>query len=162
MTLSDLASLGSLVSGIAVLLTLVFLLIQTRQNAVALARAEANANQTAASIFRMAIVNDKDVARVVIAAVAEKGELDQIDTLRFQMLLFEMVWFSVLLWQQQQVGIAPKGAWERSHRVLDILVTRRGAVWWDQSKAGFPPGFTKDVDKAIAAQQISAPRLGPS
>ena len=156
MTLSDLASLGSLVSGIAVLLTLVLLLIQTRQNTVALVRAEKNATQTAASVFRMAIVNDKDVARVAVVGTAEEGELDQIDEFRFQMLVDEVVWFSVLIWQRQQIRLIEKGEWERGQfATLGILATRRGAVWWDQNKASFPPGFTKDVDNAISTQQIA-------
>ena len=157
MTLSDLASLGSLVSSIAVLLTLVFLLIQTRQNTVALSRAEAIAAQTAASPWRMAIVNDKDVARVIKAGY-EDGDLDQIDEIRYQTALNEIIWFSALIWQREQIGLFPPGDWERTGRaMLPLLVARRGAVWWDQNKASFPPGFSEDLDKIIAAQRITPP-----
>jgi len=157
MTLSDLASLGSLVSGIAVLLTLVFLLIQTRQNTVALARAEAIAAQTAASPWRMAIVNDKDVARVIKAG-SEDGELDQIDEIRYQAFLNEVIWWSALIWQREQIGLFPPGDWERTGRnMLPLLVARRGAAWWDQNKAGFPPRFSEDLDKIIAMQRITTP-----
>ena len=155
MTLSDLASVSSLVSSIAVLFTLLFLLIQTRQNRVALERAEAIAAQTAASAFRMAIVNNKDVARVLNAGIAEEGELDQIDEIRFQTLLNEIMWFSTLIWQRQRIGLFP-GDWERTQDALLGFLARRGAVWWGQNKAGFPPEFAEDVDKIIAAQQTNA------
>jgi len=136
------------------------LLIQTRQNTLELNRAESNATQTAASVFRMAIVNSKDVARVAIAGMTDEGELDRIDVLRFLTLVDEITWFSVLIWQRQRIGLIPRGQWERNYSVLGILLTRRGAVWWDQNKASFPPGFAEDVDNAIAAQQIRTLSLG--
>jgi hypothetical protein len=155
MTLSELASLGSLVSGVAVLITLVFLLIQTRQNTMALFRAEANATYTAGSEWMMAIINNQDLARLLIAGSAENGNLNEIDDLRFGNFLRLTLWFSQHIWHRQKLGILPEGEWERGTAIVtDLLVTRRGAAWWDQNKASFPPGFPEAVDKAIEASRL--------
>src|SRR5476651_2727091 len=146
MTLSDLASIGSLVSGVAVLITLVFLLIQTRQNTAALLRGEANATQAQASAFRLAIINNREVARLLTVRLASDGNLDEIDEMRLRQLLSEIVWFSQHIWARQQRGLLTKGEWERGTAIVtDLLVTRRGAAWWDQNKASFPPGFPEAV-----------------
>src|SRR5579864_1584931 len=100
MTLADLASLGTVASAFAVVITLVFLLIQLRHNTVALIRAESTATQTAASVWRMAIVNNRDVARLLTSALAENGDLDEIDELRFGHLLAEIIWFAAHIWHR--------------------------------------------------------------
>jgi len=124
------------------LITLVFLLIQTRQNTAALMRAEANATYTAGSEWILAIINNHDLARLLIAGTANNGELDAIDDLRFRHLLLLVVWFSQHIWHRQQMGILPKGEWERGTAIVtDLLVTRRGTARWENNKASFPPGF---------------------
>src|SRR5580692_952978 len=112
MTLSDLAAIGSFVSGVAVVITLVFLVIQMRLNTAALKRAEYSAAQTAASAFRMTIVDNRDVATLLTAALAQNGNLDETDNLRLQHLLTEILWFSWLVWDRQQTGLFSKDDWK--------------------------------------------------
>jgi hypothetical protein len=54
-------------------MTLIFLLIQTRQNSMALLRAEANGTYRAGSEWMMAIINNQDLARILIARSAFDG-----------------------------------------------------------------------------------------
>ncbi|HEY2069305.1 MAG TPA: hypothetical protein VGG48_07110 [Rhizomicrobium sp.] len=151
MSLSDLASLGSFISGIAVVVTLLFLLLQVRQNTQALRRAEANATQSQASAFRLAIVTNRDVAQMLAAGAADDGTLDAVDELRFATLLGEIAWSSCHIWMREEGGLFPHaGEWERGAvLVIELIATKRGRVWWAQSKTSFPAGFGRDVDKAL-------------
>ncbi len=150
MTLTDLASLGSFASGVAVVITLVFLVLQMRQNTAAIMRAEANATQAAASAFRLAIVTNRDVARLASIGLADDTDLDTIDELRMNQLFNEIVWFSQHVWDRERQGFFGKNEWARSTKLItDLLISRRGAQWWDRNKPDFPPGFVEMVDKAI-------------
>ena len=154
MTLSDLAAIGSFVSGVAVVITLVFLVIQMRLNTAALKRAEYNAAQTAASAFRMTIVDNRDVATLLTAALAQNGNLDETDNLRLQHLLTEILWFSWLVWDRQQTGLFSKDDWKATTPLFtDLLIAEQGAAWWNHYKSGCPPAFRADVDTAIAARR---------
>lgn len=150
MTLSDLASIGSFASGAAVVITLVFLAIQLRRNTAAVMRAEANATQAAASAFRLAIVTSRDVAGLVSVGLSDDSELDAVDELRLNQLFNEVVWFSQHVWDRERQGFFIEGEWERSTKIItDLLISRRGAQWWDRNKPDFPPGFVAKVDKAL-------------
>jgi hypothetical protein len=151
MSLSDLASIGSFVSGIAVVITLIFLLLQIRQNTRALQRAEANATQSQASNFRLAIINNREVAAMMAAATAPDGALDKVDELRFSTMMSEIVWFSYHIWDRQRLGLLPAVLeWERSAPlIINLFVTTRGAQWWSGNRASFPPTFGRDIDKAM-------------
>jgi len=102
MTVSDLASLGSFASGVAVVITLVILVLQMRRNTAVLMRAEANATQAAASAFQLAIVTNRDVARIATIGLSDDGELDKIDELRLDQLFNEIVWSSQHIWDREQ------------------------------------------------------------
>jgi hypothetical protein len=157
MSLSDLASLGSFVSGIAVAVTLIFFVLQLRHNAAALRRAEVNATQSEASSYRMAVVASRDVAKLVAEGVAENGTLDAIDDMRFRYFLSEFMWVRQHIWDRQEMGLMDKGSWEGASGVIDILASRRGALWWQTNKSAYSPGFRAVVDKATAtAKQPNA------
>ena len=75
MPLSDFAAIGSFVSGIAVLISLVYLSLQARQNAASFLRAENNATQSQNSAFRLAIVESRDVAQLWLAGLKDGSTL---------------------------------------------------------------------------------------
>ena len=157
MSLSDLASLGSFVSGVAVLATLVFLLLQTRQNTLVLRRAEANATQSQVSAYRLAIVNSREVAKLLTSATSEGTALDDVDLVRFNNLMSEIMWSLFHVWQREQAGLFPKGEFKRGGgRAVAYMLSRgSGAAWWEEQKAMFPPSFMTDVEGMLAS--ISPP-----
>ncbi len=152
MSLSDLASIGTFVSSIAMVISLISLTLQLRQNTAALERAEANATQSQASAFRLAIVNSRDVAKLLVVGSADDGNLDEIDDARFGALLGERIWFLSHVWDREQRGLLAKGVWERVRSLAaEPLTTKRGALWWDRNRGTFPPEFALAVDVAIGA-----------
>ena len=152
MSLSDLASLGSFVSGLAVLATLVFLLLQTRQNTLALQRAEANATQAQISAWRIPIINSREVAKLLTSAGSEG--VDDVDLLRFNFLMSEIVWSFVHVWSRDRAGLLPMGGWMPVGGLLaQRLSTGRGPTWWEQNKSTVPPAFRVDVDNLLASMR---------
>jgi hypothetical protein len=159
MTLSDLASIGTLVSGVAVLISLIYLAMQVRQNTASLQRAEANETQNQASVFRSSIVDNRDVAELWATGLKADGLLDEVDELRFQTLVTEQLWWSYHLWDREQRGIMPKGSWNTmSPWLMATLTSGRGAKFWASHKSVTPHDYVQVVDETIDAHQAAIQR----
>ncbi len=160
MTLSDLAALGSFASGIAVVISLVSLTIQMRQNTHAMIRAELNAAQEQNSIWRLAVAGSAELTGLWIRGLRDEA-LTEIEERRFGLLLHDLLFGALQTWDRQNRGMFVGGAWDRgtarfargpwdtvAPRYGAMLVTKRGAKWWEQNKDVFPPNFVAAIDAA--------------
>jgi hypothetical protein len=156
MTLSDLSSLASVISGLAVLASLLYLNVQIRHNTAAFQRAEANATQSQASIFRIALINSRDVAQLLAEGRRDDSVLDEADEIRFRATVAEQFWMFRQMWDREKRGLLEKGVWESNSPVLvRILATKRGASWWTTNKSTAPRDLMRDIDDRISAQQAT-------
>jgi hypothetical protein len=155
MTLSDLASIGSLVSGMAVLFSLIFVGFQLRQNTMQMKRAELNSSMEQASAFRLTIIGDPDVAELWVKGLSDTDTLNGTDAVRFELLLEEALWMMFMIWDRSKGGLLDKDEWTRSCSGLlaDILAPRHGAIWWENYKIKFPDAFVRDLDAVIGTQR---------
>lgn len=159
MTLLDLASIASVISGIAVLISLIYLSFQLRHNTTSLRRAEANATQDQASAIRNSLINSREVAHLWVEGQKGDSVLDEADEVRFSAMVGERFWFYRHQWDREQHGILAKGVWERNSPVLiRTLTTKRGAHWWTLNKSTVPPEFMRDLDARIGAEQTRSVR----
>ena len=163
MTLSDLASIGSLISGIAVLASLAYLSLQARQNAASFHRAENNAAQSQFSAVRLAFAGNRETAQLWVTGLKDKETLDEVDELRFEALLNEIFWMNYQIWDRGQRGIMgfTGDVWlSLLAPLLQVLKTKRGTRWWNDNKALCPPEFARALDQALAERKAaSGPRL---
>ena len=83
MSLTDLASLGNFVSGVAVAVTLVFLVIQMRQNTLAVRGATSQALSAAYGELSNITVVNADMARIWRLGHADIGQLTDDERVRF-------------------------------------------------------------------------------
>jgi hypothetical protein len=90
MTLEDLGNIGDFVGGIAVILTLIYLAIQIRQNTAQIAQngkiVKASAHQDYTALvhnFNSRLAADREFAELWLKARDGIGDLDEIDRLRF-------------------------------------------------------------------------------
>ncbi len=161
MTLSDLASIGSLVSGVAVLFSLIFVGFQVRQNTMQMRRAELNSSMEQSSAWRLSIISNPEVAELWLKGRSETDTLTAPGALRFDLLLEETLWLAFNIWDRSKGGLLDKDEWARSCSGLlsDTLTTRRGAVWWESYKIKLPDAFVHDVDAVVRAQRSPAANI---
>ena len=153
MTLSDLAAIGSFVSGFAVVISLLALTLQMRQNTIALQRAEANASQNQASAFRLSIVNNRDVASLWTVGTTDNGTLDAIDDQRFGLLLSEMFWVCAHVFDRTTRGLFAAAEWNGARQwVATLLAQKCAALWWSSSKYAYPNEFVNEIERIIVEQ----------
>ena len=153
MSFEQLSYLAQMVASVGVIVSLIFVGLQIRQNTGALQRNEHNSTMAQWTVIRMAIAKHRDIAELMTAGLRGEGALDTADQLRLEQMLQENAWASFHIWERTQRGIFPKGTFELTAGPLlsGLLRTVRGGAWWSTAKhIGFIPGFVVDVDAVLA------------
>ncbi len=153
MSFEQLSYLAQIVASVAVILSLIFVAFQIKQNTSALQRNEHNSTMSQWTVIRMAIAGNREIAELMTAGLHGEGAIDAADQLRLEQMLQEYAWASFHIWDRTQRGVFPQGTFEATAGALlfEVLNTPRGATWWHNEKfTGFIPEFVKDVDAVLA------------
>jgi hypothetical protein len=164
MLLEQLSYLAQIVGSIGVVLSLVFVGLQVRQNTAALQRNEHNSTMEQWTVIRMAIVENRDIAEFMTDGLNGQRALDAADQLRLEQFLQEQAWAAFHIWDRTQRGVFPKGTFEATGGALfgGLLKTPYGEAWWrDVKGTGFLPAFVADVDAMLAANMPVVPAHAP-
>ena len=152
MSFEQISYLAQIVASVGVVLSLVFVGRQIRQNTAALERNEHNSTMEQWTVIRQAIAQNRESAELMTAGLKGERVLDAADQLRLEMLLNENAWASFHIWERTKRGIFPQGTFEQScgAHLRGLLTTSNGGAWWQTAKqAVFPPGFASDVDALL-------------
>src|SRR5947199_8805524 len=153
MSVEQLSYLAQIAGLIGVILSLVFVGLQIRQNTAALRRNEHNSTMAQWTVIRMAIAGNRDIAELMTTGLRGESALDAADQLRLEHFLSEQLWAAFHIWDRTQRGVFPKGTFEFStgSHLNGLLRTTRGSAWWHNAKTtAFPPPFVADVDAVVA------------
>jgi len=153
MSFEKISYLAQIVASIGVVVSLIFVGLQIRQNTGALERNEHNSTMAQWTVIRMAIAKNRDIAELMTAGLDGERALDAADQLRLEHMLGENAWASFHIWERTQRGIFPKGTFELwcGAHLCGLFKAPAGRTWWDKAKqTGFPPGFVLDVDALLA------------
>jgi hypothetical protein len=154
MSLADWSSLAQVVGTAAIIVSLIFVGLQIRQNTGVLQRNEHNSTMQQWTVVRMAIAKHRDIAELMTAGLHGEKVLDAADQLRLEQMLQEQAWASFHIWDRTQRGVFPPGTFELTAGELLKIVLKpvRGKAWWESAKhIGFVPAFVADVDAVLAA-----------
>jgi len=149
MSWQDLGSIGELVSAIAVIVSLVYLALQIRQNTNHL---EHNTKATQATAFdssithamvaRQAIFQNEDVARVYREGMADPMGLSEQDRMRFRLIMHNILWSIWNLQSQSQAGGIAAETWHAQLAILRRIAPSRGFIWfWSHYSQEFGETF---------------------
>ena len=153
MNWNAIVAISQLVAAVGVILSLVFVGLQIKQNTRALQRTEHNSTMEQWTVIRQAIAQNRDIAELMTTGLRGESDLDAADHLRLEQMLQENAWASFHIWDRTQRGVFPKGTFEATAGVFlsGLLTTPRGGTWWHNAKnTGFIPAFVSDVDAILA------------
>ena len=158
MSLEQIAYLSQIAGSVGVILSMVFVGLQIRQNTALLYRGEHNSTMEQWTLIRMAIAKDRALAEFMTAGLQAGRALDAADQLRLDMLLNEHLWAAFHIWDREQHGVFAPGTFELTGGalVIPMLATPGGGAWWNRAKsAGFLPPYVAVVDALLAARRQS-------
>ncbi len=134
MTLQDLGSLGELVGGIAVVVSVVYLAIQIRhntrgldQNSDLMRMSFENEIRREAIEFRSTIVADVDLAEIWRRGLAGDAALDPAEMARFHLLMVSIAAMLRAQFDAQGRGLF---ATDRGEFLRGVVATRGFREWW--------------------------------
>jgi hypothetical protein len=149
MSLSDLASLGSLASGIAVVVTLLFLLLQLRQ---------ANLNQKSLmqqgrslrTIDLLTRFTDPNLAAIVLRAFRADPALTDEERFVFYGYAAALIWNYEDSFLQHEAGTLDARSWESDVSTLERLLRNPAyRAAWRAARESIGSGFRAFVDQLI-------------
>src|SRR6476620_10506061 len=136
MSFEQISYLAPIVSSIGVIVSLIFVGLQIRQNTAALQRNEHNSTMEQWTVIRMAIAKHRDIAELMTSGLQGESPLDAADQLRLEQMLQENAWAAFHIWDRTQRGIFPKGTFEATAGALlcRLLKTPHGGTWWHTAR----------------------------
>ena len=165
MTLEDLGNLGDFIGGIAVVVTLVYLAVQVRQNN-RLLRANTASVRAASSTainerlvgVNQSLVGDPSLAEIFVRELSSPGSISGADRVRLDTLLQSMFISLENILKMAQNGTIEPEDWEPWSRHL-LLWLRNPAVraWWDRQRTPFGRDFRAHVEALIGQEKGSPP-----
>ena len=147
MTMSDLANWSQIFSSLAILVTLVYLSIEVKQNTVAI---NAQTRQALLAGSQVEIFSTLEHPEIIINWT-KTGELTPEEYAKLHAYLVGMMRAREFAWLQYQNGIIDENQWQTEKGVIELLLTfKRNRVWWKKiGKIPFSPQFTTFVDALI-------------
>ena len=142
--------LGEFISGLAVVISLLYLAAQIRQNTRSL-RAQAD-DDTRKQMFRLneLMLNNREIAQLAIAGSTRPDSLDTADTVRFGYLLMNTFLSIESVYLKSHAGLLELERWPVYEVQLGNLVRFPGVrAWWEATDRGFHSGFSEMVGRLV-------------
>jgi hypothetical protein len=149
-----------MVSAIAVVVSLIYLAFQIRQNTSQIdqntkaARAVAfDSSITQAMVARQAIFENEDVARIYVKGAIDPDSLSEQDQLRYRLTVHNVLWSLWNIQSQAQVGELELETWETQRVILRRMMSSKGAQWfWANYREEFGESFQKEVAGILSTE----------
>jgi hypothetical protein len=157
MTIQELGSLGELVGGFAVIVSLIYLAVQIRQNnrhlehntEAARARVELD-NSDVAARFNSMVASDADLALIWFKGLSESGTLDETERARFLFLMGALFYgFEGLFRQHERRFLAEESFRPWARLMANLLNAPLVREWWQSRGHPFSESFVSYVDALL-------------
>lgn len=150
MQLSDLGALGEFISALVVMITLIYLAIQMRQNTSALKNGQTQQFQELNHDVLAPLINSRDVAEMWVKGGQEFSSLDVIDQQR--MVFFE--WRVISAWNHyyhmRQQNLIDDHFWRELVFIFQTVGTRQSMQEaWRVWRGAYLPGFKEFMDQYL-------------
>jgi hypothetical protein len=157
MSLSDLASIGSFVSGLAVLASLIYLGLQIRQNTLT-HRATAHMGRYAFAREQAQMMMDPKTAAIALKGFQDIENLSEVEAYQLHNHLQTFILGSEEMYWLHGQGSLDDHAFEMQMSVFfQILGSPAGRASWEIGKSLMAPPFQKYVDQKLASLPIAPP-----
>lgn len=149
---------GEVLGAIAVVVSLVYLAFQIRQNT---RQIDENTKAAQAAAFdssiahtfkaRQAIAENSDVARIYLEGSNDPDSLSEEDRVRYRLIVHNVLWSLWNMQSQSQVGELASETWNAQLATLKRIISTPGFRWfWDNYSQEFGASFQKIVEDLAA------------
>lgn len=149
LSLSDIGNLAEAIAAVGVIISLVYLAVQIRQNTHAMKAASYQDLAEGITDWQSQIVQNESLARIYLQGVEDPNKLAQEEQLRFEMFIGNIfAKFDVAVDLYQRHMIDEKAMTPYTRVILSMLEAPGVADWWKTSQSF----FSDDLRSYINAQ----------
>ena len=150
MNWTKLSAVAETLSSVAVLVMLIYLTIELKQNTLVL---ESNTRQT--TLDNAFDLLDQVIENPDIWLSFVKENLTEAERVRLSAYLFSVTERGQAGWLQYQAGALDEASWLRVQvPVVSNLQFTQGNKWWEYFQSGFEPGFRDHVNSLLEGRPI--------
>ena len=154
MTLEALSQIGEAVGGVAVVASLVYLVIQIRQNTRSIRSATYQSIVAAAAACNQTLSRDKALARVMRVGRADPSALDADEQLQFDFLCLQFFDIFENLHLQHLHGVLDDAYFAPRHRSFLELFDNPGfAERWAAHRESYTPSFRELMEAGLTRRR---------
>ncbi len=150
MNLESLGNIGELVGGIAVVLSLLYLAVQIRQNTRALRGAAHETASSRTTQYLTSVTATQEIHELWMRAHSDPTSVSESELYRYQRLLAASLGgIETVYWQHRRGNIEPE-IWERWHRILRQLLEGPGVQHaWKRDAIPLTSAFAEVVEQEL-------------
>ena len=170
MSLEDLGNIGEFVAAVAVVVSLIYLAVQIRQNTRSVRMASHHAVMSEFRTNIRVLTQDPELASAYQVGLEHPDQLSETDRARFGPVLASSVQIYEELYAHYRAGLIERDLWESRERNLFYLMSLPGPLAWWRGEATYMPGrrgsdqvseeFRRLVDDHLRKDDTAALREG--
>ena len=150
MDITTLAAWGEFLGGIAVVVSLIYLASQIRQNSRLLRASTASVTTNGGSFTSSLLAQDSELARIFWAGMADRNSLSEPDRQRFDPLISIGMGTFFQEYDFFRDGVLSDRVWRNRKKGLGWNFQQPGMrQWWGEWRHGYEPDFCDFVDGLI-------------
>ena len=148
--------IAEIAASIGVILSMLFVGWQVRQNTTVLHRSEANETVSHLQELRLLLAGNKDLAEIFVKSQGGLDKLNPAELLRFDSYIMDFTWAIFYVWDRFEKGLLPKDEFGRifDGRVAQLYAAGPTKVWWEENKPIFRGDFAEFIDQ-LAAEELN-------
>ena len=157
MTLSDLGNLGDFIGGLAVIVTLLYLASQIRQNTNSVLGSVESGDARGSSEFLQSLAENPGLARIWRLGLSDPAKLTEDEGVQFVMLMGAAFYRLAGAFEQYKRGLLSAESWERYERLISRYLRSPAALdWWSRGDVPFTRSFIAYVNARISAESTNS------
>ena len=143
-------AVAEVIGALAVLITLIYLALQIRQNTRAINSSALDSTVNTISIARQSIYENDDVARAYLKGLAAPEELDELERLKFRLLLHNLMLSESNIFAQTKFSDLTNSEWQAQTTVIKRVLNSPGGSWfWNEYAEEFDSDFRAEIDRLM-------------
>ena len=160
LTLENGYYISQMVAAVILVLSVIYLALQVRQNTSAMRLSNFQAVSVSWANVLGVLVNNEEVTDIYRRGLFEQDALNEIEQIRFRSLGMQLLRMFHECFEEQHEGGVRQARWESSQRAsLDIMQTPGMQILWSLRKHWFPDDFQVYMDNLIERSATEAKPL---
>lgn len=148
MNWAALSAVGEIIGAITVLVTLAYLAVQIRQNTRAVQSSATDSSINRISVLRQSLAENAELASLYLKGGNDPQQLDELEALRYRMLLHSMFLSLSNVFSQTKYTNLPTSNWESQTPIVVRMISSPGGTWfWENYRTEFESEFRDEVDR---------------